>query len=159
MFESESDQRHYQYAADTIRYLRQHTHEQPSLAQISEAVGLSEYHLQRIFTRWAGVSPKRFLQFLTKERALNALAETGDILQAALNSGLSGPGRLHDLMVSCVAMTPGEIKAQGQGVKLSFGYTESPFGQVLLAWTPRGICHLSFIIDSPESALELIRTQ
>ncbi|MGI9276917.1 MAG: methylated-DNA--[protein]-cysteine S-methyltransferase [Endozoicomonas sp.] len=147
MSESLSGQQHYQYVAKAIAYIQQHAQQQPSLKQIAQEVGLSEYHLQRVFTRWAGVSPKRFLQFLTKERALQILRVSGDTLHAALDSGLSGPGRLHDLMISCEAMSPGEIKALGKNLEIGFGHADSPFGQILLGWTPRGICYLSFIDD------------
>ncbi|WP_461535133.1 methylated-DNA--[protein]-cysteine S-methyltransferase [Spongorhabdus nitratireducens] len=146
---TESEQ-HYQYVARAIGYIQQHAQMQPSLKQIAQAVGLSEYHLQRIFTRWAGVSPKRFLQFLTKQRALQALKESGDILNAALDSGLSGPSRLHDLMISCEAMSPGEIKALGKDLVIGFGYAGSPFGTILVGWTPRGICYLSFIDEDAQ---------
>ena len=146
--ESKSKQQHYYYVAKAIDYIRKNVQQQPTLKEIAHAVGLSEYHIQRIFTQWAGVSPKRFLQFLTKERALQALKEYGDILQASLDSGLSGPGRLHDLMVSCEAMSPGEIKNLGKDLKIGFGYTNSPFGSILLGWTPRGICYLSFVDET-----------
>ncbi|MRI33832.1 6-O-methylguanine DNA methyltransferase [Endozoicomonas sp. OPT23] len=139
------DKQHYQYVAKAIAYIRSHANQQPSLQEVAEVVGVSEYHLQRIFKQWAGVSPKRFLQFLTKERALQALRESGDILQASLEAGLSGPGRLHDLMISCEAMTPGEVKSLGENLVISYGFAESPFGRVFLGWTDRGICHLSFI--------------
>ena len=147
MSESLTDQQHYDYVAQAIAYIQANAKQQPSLEQVANAVGLNECHLQRVFTRWAGVSPKRFLQFLTKERALQALRESGDILGAALDSGLSGPGRLHDLMVSCEAMSPGEIKTLGKSLVIGFGYGMSPFGKTLLGWTTRGICYLSFISD------------
>jgi AraC family transcriptional regulator, regulatory protein of adaptative response / methylated-DNA-[protein]-cysteine methyltransferase len=127
-----------------IDYIRTQADQQPTLAQIAAAVNLSEYHLQRTFSEWAGLSPKRFLQFLTKEYAKSALRESKDLLTTSLESGLSGPGRLHDLMISCEAMSPGEIKRQGEGVNMIFGMAMSPFGNALIAWTTRGICHLTF---------------
>ena len=105
---------------------------------------LSEQRLQRIFAAWAGISPKRFLQYLTKEHARQALKHSSDILSVALESGLSGPGRLHDLMVTCEAMTPGEIKRLGQGVSIGHGIAATPFGDALLGWTSRGVCYLAF---------------
>ena len=135
---------HYSIVADAIDYIRRHARRQPSLAEIAASVGLSEYHLQRVFSEWAGISPKRFLQYLTKERARLALRSAADVLSVSLDAGLSGPGRLHDLMVSCEAMTPGEIRRQGSGVILRYGVAPTPFGEALLGWTPRGICYLAF---------------
>lgn len=136
--------RHYTIVADAIEYIRSNARRQPSLADIAASVGLSEYHLQRVFSEWAGISPKRFLQFLTKERAREALRESNDVLAASMNAGLSSPGRLHDLMISCEAMTPGEIRQHGEGVNLTYGFAGTPFGGALLGWTPRGICNLIF---------------
>jgi len=134
----------YETIARAIEYIRAHAKDQPSLAEIAEAVNLSEHHLQRIFTEWAGISPKRFLQFLTKEHAKQALSQSKDVLTTTLETGLSSPGRLHDLMVSCEAMTPGEIKSHGKGICITYGISETPFGKALIGWTRRGICHLSF---------------
>ncbi len=139
--------RHYTIVADAIGYIRAHARRQPSLAEIAASVGLSEYHLQRVFTEWAGISPKRFLQYLTKERAREALRESTDVLEASLDAGLSGPGRLHDLMITCEAMTPGEIRKQGEGVAVTYGMASTPFGSALLGWTSRGICNLIFCDD------------
>ncbi len=127
-----------------IEFIRSHARTQPSLAEIADAVGVSEYHLQRTFSQWAGLSPKRFLQYLTKERAKSALRESADMLTAAYASGLSGPGRLHDLMVSCEAMTPGEYKRRGAGIEVGFGIGHTPFGEALVGWTARGVCNLMF---------------
>lgn len=137
--------RQYETVARAIAYLRAHARQQPSLAEVADAVHLSEHHLQRVFAAWAGISPKRFLQYLSKEHARLALQASADVLQASLAAGLSGPGRLHDLMVSCEAMTPGEIKGGGIGVHLGWGCAATPFGQALAAWTPRGLCYLAFL--------------
>ena len=134
----------YEAVAQTIHYIRANAHKQPSLKQIAEHIGYSEFYLQRIFAEWAGVSPKRFLQFVTKEYAKQALRDSADVLTAALNSGLSGSGRLHDLMVSCEAMSPGEIKALGAGLEIRYGVGSTPFGAALVGWTSRGICHFEF---------------
>ncbi|GGK63932.1 methylated-DNA--[protein]-cysteine S-methyltransferase [Amphritea balenae] len=148
---------HYQTVADAICYIRQHAKQQPELAEIADAVNLSEYHLQRLFSSWAGISPKRFLQYLTKEHAKQALQQSTDTLSAALDAGLSGSGRLHDLMISCEAMTPGEIKSGGNGVQLNYGQASTPFGIALIGWTDRGICYLAFIShDLPEKQQELL---
>jgi AraC family transcriptional regulator of adaptative response/methylated-DNA-[protein]-cysteine methyltransferase len=127
-----------------IEYLEQHARRQPSLDEVAQAVGLSPYHFQRLFKRWAGVSPKRFLQFLTVARAKTALREGKSALEASYDSGLSGPGRLHDLFVAAEAVTPGEYKERGEGVAIRYGFHATPFGECLLAETERGICGLSF---------------
>lgn len=137
----------YQRIARAIRFLRAHASEQPSLGAVAAEVGLSEYHFQRLFSRWAGVSPKRFLQYLTKERARAALRESRPLLEAAHAAGLSGPGRLHDLMISCEAMTPGQIKTRGAGLEIGYGWSGSPFGVALVGWTSNGVCHLGFHDD------------
>jgi AraC family transcriptional regulator, regulatory protein of adaptative response / methylated-DNA-[protein]-cysteine methyltransferase len=127
-----------------IRYLEANQSRQPDLREVAESVHLSEYHFQRLFTRWAGISPKRLLQFLTKENAKSMLAHT-NLLDAAYAAGLSSPGRLHDLFVQCEAVTPGEYKSKGAGLTIYYGFHPSPFGECLLAATERGICFLAFV--------------
>ncbi len=144
----------YQRVATAITYLREHAAEQPLLADVARHVGLSEFHFQRMFSEWAGISPKRFLQFLTKEYAKRLLAQSHNVLDAALQAGLSGSSRLHDLMVACEALTPGELRAQGAGLSIQFGFSHTPFGQVLMGVTPRGICHLHFVDGEEDKALE-----
>ena len=139
-----------------IRYLNDNSRLQPDLSSVADHVGLSEYHFQRLFTRWAGISPKRFLQFLTKENAKALLTRTS-IRFAAYESGLSGPGRLHDLLVNCEAVTPAGYRAKGAGVDIVYGIHPSPFGECLLALTLRGICFLAFTDGSPQSALAQLR--
>jgi AraC family transcriptional regulator of adaptative response/methylated-DNA-[protein]-cysteine methyltransferase len=134
----------YQLIERAIHYLCEHAEAQTSLPDLAKHVGVSEYHLQRVFTRWAGVSPKRFVQFLTKQRAKQLLAESRSILDVAHELGLSGPSRLHDLLITCEAMTPGEVKLLAAGLLIRHGYGLSPFGLVHLAWTERGICHMAF---------------
>ena len=136
--------RQYDAVAQAIAFIRANVARQPELAEVAAAAHLSEFHLQRVFSAWAGLSPKRFLQYLTKEHAREALRSSVGVLDAALDAGLSGPGRLHDLMVSCEALTPGEIRAQGAGVELRYGYAATPLGDALLGWTARGVCHLAF---------------
>jgi len=135
---------HYQTIANLIRYLQQQHTAQPSLAELAERAAMSEYHLQRVFTAWAGVSPKRYLQFLTKQHAKQQLLASADLLSTSIACGLSSPGRLHDLMISCEGVSPGEFKSAGRGVSLGFGSFDSPFGLVFIAWSQRGICHLAF---------------
>ena len=135
----------YETVAAAIRFVRGNAMKQPSLDEIARHVGLSPWHLQRVFSDWAGISPKRFLQFLTKENAKTLLRESRDVLSAAIESGLSGPGRLHDLMVNCEALTPGEIGALGEGLMIRYGFAASPFGTMIIGTTARGICHLRFV--------------
>jgi AraC family transcriptional regulator of adaptative response/methylated-DNA-[protein]-cysteine methyltransferase len=128
-----------------IRFVEANRDRQPELAEIAASVHLSEYHFQRLFGRWAGISPKRFLQFLTKEDAKRRLRESANVLEAALGSGLSGSGRLHELLVECEAVTPGEVRRGGAGLDIRYGFHPSPFGECLLASTQRGICALRFV--------------
>jgi len=130
--------------ATVIRYLDENHSEQPSLSDLASAVGLSESHFHRLFQRWAGVTPKDFLQSLTVEHAKRRLRESASVLDAALDSGLSGPGRLHDLLVTIEAASPGEFKSGGRGMSIEWGLAESPFGLCSLGWNARGICHLAF---------------
>lgn len=134
----------YERIARALRYLEENVTEQPGLADIADHVGLSPYHFQRLFKRWAGISPKRFLQFLTVEYAKACLAQSQSVLDAAFDAGLSGPSRLHDLFVACEAMTPGEYKRRGEGLEISYGYHDTPFGDCLLMVTERGLCGLAF---------------
>lgn len=148
----------YQRVEQAIEYLEEHYQEQPSLGEVAANIGLSEYHFQRLFTRWVGVSPKRFLQYLTKEHAKQLLERSTDLLQAAYESGLSGPGRLHDLFVSTEAVTPGEYKQRGEGLTIRYGFHPTPFGEALLACTERGISNLIFVRDEDRSeAVEELR--
>lgn len=136
----------YRRVERAITFLAAHYQRQPSLAEVAAEAGLSEYHFQRLFGRWAGITPKRFLQYLTKEHAKGLLAAgAGSVLDAAYDSGLSGPGRLHDLFVRCEAVTPGEYKRRGAGLEVVWGFVPSPFGECLLAATDRGVCHLAFV--------------
>jgi AraC family transcriptional regulator of adaptative response/methylated-DNA-[protein]-cysteine methyltransferase len=136
--------RHYNVVAQAIVYVRTHADRQPELDEVAAAVGLSPFHLQRVFSAWAGLSPKRFLQYLTKERARHALKYEQSVFAVADAVGLSGGGRLHDLMVCCDAMSPGEIRSRGAGLEVRYGCGPTPFGHALVAWTGRGICHLAF---------------
>lgn len=135
----------YRRIEQVILFLEQNFRAQPDLKDLAGHVGLSEYHFQRLFSRWAGISPKRFLQFLTVEYAKELLATSADsVLDVSYDAGLSGPGRLHDLFVTYEAMTPGEFKKKGQDLAITYGFLPSPFGDCLLAVTGRGICGLAF---------------
>jgi AraC family transcriptional regulator of adaptative response/methylated-DNA-[protein]-cysteine methyltransferase len=135
----------YERIEHAILFLEEHHPEQPSLKEMAENVGLSEYYFQRLFTRWVGISPKRFMQYLTKEHAKQLLEESADLLSVSYAAGLSGPGRLHDLFITCEAVTPGEYKQRGEGVQIRYGFHPSPFGMLLVAITQRGISNLMFI--------------
>jgi AraC family transcriptional regulator of adaptative response/methylated-DNA-[protein]-cysteine methyltransferase len=135
-----------------ILYLENHYKDQPSLEDVAANIGLSEFHFQRLFTRWAGVSPKRFLQFLTKEGAKDLLSRSENLLDTTHQMGLSSLGRLHDLFVTTEAVSPGEYKSRGEGVTIRYGLHASPFGKCLVAVTERGICHLGFIQKSEGDA-------
>ena len=140
-----------------IYYLEQNSSRQPSLSEIAENIHLSEYHFQRLFTRWVGISPKRFLQFITKENAKRLLARSASILDAAYQVGLSSPGRLHDLFITWEAVTPGEYKQRGEGLTINYGFHYTPFGEILLGVTGRGICNLSFVMPAGRAeALEAL---
>lgn len=149
----------YQRVEQAIRYLETHFQDQPELREIAESVGLSEFHFQRLFTRWVGISPKRFLQFLTKEGAKDLLKQSSNVLEAAYAVGLSGPGRLHDLFVNTEAVTPGEYKARGEGLTVRYGFHPTPFGECLLGLTERGICHMGFVQAGHAAALANLKAE
>lgn len=145
----------YARIASAIRYLDDSATEQPSLAEVAAHVGLSEHHLQRVFRRWAGVSPKRFLQFLTLTHARQLLEDSHSSVQVAMQTGLSGPGRLHDLVCTIEAATPGELKKGG--MRIRFGIAEGLYGRVLIGRTDRGVCWLDFLPDDMNQAIAVGR--
>ena len=140
-------QKHYQLIAQALHWLVENQQRQPGLEELADHVGFSAPYMQKLFQEWAGVSPKQFLKYLTKAQAMERLKQGQTVLDSALSSGLSGPGRLHDLLVTTVAITPGEAKRKGRGVDMHYGYGITPFGEALLAWTDRGICFLSFCAE------------
>ena len=135
----------YKRIEQAIKFLQSNYSRQPELREIARSVHLSEFHFQRLFTRWAGISPKKFLQYLTIDHAKTVLKQSRSLLDATYESGLSSPGRLHDLFITLEAMTPGEFKNDAGGLAISYGFHLTPFGECLLAVTDRGICSLSFI--------------
>jgi AraC family transcriptional regulator, regulatory protein of adaptative response / methylated-DNA-[protein]-cysteine methyltransferase len=150
----------YRRIEKALEYLGEHAEDQPRLAEVARHVGLSPFHLQRLFRTWAGISPKRFVQYLTLERAKSLLRGSETVLGAAYDSGLSGPGRLHDLFVSVEAVTPGEYRAEGHGLALRYGFHPTPFGEALLATTERGICSLAFSTEGGRrAALESLEAE
>jgi AraC family transcriptional regulator of adaptative response/methylated-DNA-[protein]-cysteine methyltransferase len=148
----------YDRIARVIRYLDEHHRLQPGLGQLAKVAGLSPFHFHRLFSAWAGVTPKDFLQCLTLEHVKALLHQGRDVLSASLEVGLSGPGRLHDLCVSLEAASPGELKSGGIGLTIVFGFAATPFGDCLIGECERGICHLAFIDgDGPDAALDELR--
>ena len=127
-----------------IRYLTAHYAENPPLSRLAREAGLSPFHFQRLFRRWAGVSPKQFAQYLSAQTAKRKLLESKNLLDATFDSGLTSPGRLHDLLISAEAMTPGDYKKRGGDLIIEYGTCDSPFGECLIALTDRGLCGLSF---------------
>ncbi len=150
----------YERVARVIRFLDRHHTEQPDLAALAGAAGLSPFHFHRLFSNWAGVTPKDFLQCLTLEHVKQLLREGDNVFDAAINAGLSGPGRLHDLCVTLEAASPGEMKSGGAGLEIDFGFADTPFGEALIAETKRGICHLSFVDEhGRDCARDLLASQ
>jgi len=135
----------YERIARVIYYLDEHHTEQPDLATLARHSGLSPFHFHRLFARWAGITPKDFLQCLTLSHAKELLRQGESVLNTALDVGLSGPSRLHDLCVSLEAASPGELKSGGAEWTINAGFADSPFGICLVGESPRGICHLSFV--------------
>jgi AraC family transcriptional regulator, regulatory protein of adaptative response / methylated-DNA-[protein]-cysteine methyltransferase len=144
------DSRDFGRIARAIRFIDGKFRDQPRLADIAAHAGLSEFHFNRLFRRWAGVTPKQYLAFVTGNAAKAELQTQPSVLDAAYSVGLSGPGRLHDLIVTLDAMTPGELKLLGRGTLIRYGLTDTPFGHALIATTPRGVCHLAFVEPGKE---------
>lgn len=150
---------HYNTIATAIDYIREHFKTQPDLQEIAAAVHMSPFHFQRVFSEWAGVTPKKFLQYLTLDYAKGMLREEkATVFDAAFEAGLSGTGRLHDLFINIESMTPGEYKNGGKALHINYSFAESPFGNILVASTPKGICHMAFA-DDPQQALQELTTQ
>ncbi|HEX9511250.1 MAG TPA: methylated-DNA--[protein]-cysteine S-methyltransferase [Puia sp.] len=154
-----SDLTNYDRIATAIEYMKTHFKEQPDLNEVAEKVHLSPFHFQRLFSEWAGVSPKKFLQYLSIGYAKSLLQNKGATLfDTAFETGLSGTGRLHDLFIGIEGMTPGEYKNGGEALSINYSFAESPFGEIIVASTPKGICHLAFagksvdVLASPVSA-------
>lgn len=144
--------RDYERMAQALAWLAERWRERPSLDEAAEAVGLSPFHFQRIFTRWAGVSPKTFVAAIAHAEARRALEAGASVLDAALDAGLSGPSRLHDLFIAQEAVTPGEAKRRGEGITLRWGYAPTPFGTGVFAVAPRGLAGLGFVDPGEEDA-------
>lgn len=151
----------YRRIADAIAYYQENFKEQPSLEQVAEHIHLSPFHFQRMFKEWAGVTPKQFLQYLTLEYAKGLLNGKSDttLSDAAFESGLSGTGRLHDLFIKIEGMTPGEYKNGGENLDINYHYAESPFGELLVASTVKGVCFMTFADEGEAEALAELRVR
>ena len=140
-----ADARTYERIARAIGYINENFQDQPSLDEMAAAAGVSRYHFQRLFSEWVGVSPKKFTQYLSLEYAKNLLKNNrATLLDAAYATGLSGTSRLHDLFVHIEHMTPGEYKNGGENLQINYCFADSPFGRLIVASTPKGVCHMAF---------------
>ena len=142
----------YDLVKHTLAFISENWREQPSLETLADQAGLSPTHLQRLFTRWAGLSPKAFLQAVTLDHARGLLRDSASILDASYELGLSGPGRLHDLFVTHEGMSPGIYKAHGRGLNISYGFHDCPFGQALILITGEGLAGLAFADHGKEKS-------
>jgi AraC family transcriptional regulator of adaptative response/methylated-DNA-[protein]-cysteine methyltransferase len=148
----EQEKINYDRIAEAIDYIRENFRTQPGLDEIAGKIHLSPHHFQRLFTDWAGVSPKKFLQYISVEHAKAILKqEQATVFDAAFETGLSGTGRLHDLFISIEGMTPGEFRHGGADLEINYSFAESPFGNILVASTSKGICYMAFV-DQPAEA-------
>jgi len=142
--------------ADAIDYIKNNFKSQPTLDEIAGKIHVSPFHFQRMFTEWAGVSPKKFLQYITVDHAKKLLKENqATLFETAFESGLSGTGRLHDLFINIEGMSPGEYKNNGEQLSINYSFAESPFGNILVASTSKGICHISFADNEKEALSSL----
>src|SRR6187455_197728 len=133
----------YERIKKAIEFIRSNFQQQPDLDAVAKEVYLSPFHFQRLFKDWAGVSPKKFLQYISLQHA-KKLLQHHTITDAAYETGLSGTGRLHDLFISIEGMTPGEFKNGGEQLTINYSFSETPFGKIIIASTQKGICHLAF---------------
>lgn len=148
----------YTRIAEAIEFIRAQYHRQPSLEDVAKQVHLSPFHFQRLFSEWAGTTPKKFLQYVTIGHAKKMLKEQkATLFDTALVTGLSGTGRLHDMFISIEGMTPAEYKHGGENLSVNYSFAETPFGNILIASTPKGICHLAFSDDDDAALKELKR--
>ncbi|MFA6086491.1 bifunctional helix-turn-helix domain-containing protein/methylated-DNA--[protein]-cysteine S-methyltransferase [Mucilaginibacter sp.] len=146
----------YERIAEAIAYIRLNFKSQPNLDEVAEKVNLSPFHFQRMFTEWAGISPKKFLQYLSLEYAKGILKDQqATLFDAAYETGLSGTSRLHDLFINIEGMTPAEYKNGGKALSINFSYAETPFGNIIVASTPKGICYMAFADDKDTAFNEL----
>lgn len=141
------EESNYSRIAQAIEYIQNNYKSQPGLDEVAAKVNLSPFHFQRLFSDWAGVSPKKFLQYVTVQHAREMLKDQSTLSDVAFETGLTGTGRLHDLFINIEGMTPGEFKNGGGNLSINYSYAESPFGNIIVASTPKGICYLAFADD------------
>lgn len=152
----EQEKTNYSRVAEAIGYIKENFKTQPRLEEVAEKIHVSPFHFQRLFTEWAGVSPKKFLQYITVEHAKKMLKENqATLFDTAIETGLSGTGRLHDLFINIEGMSPGEYKNGGESLTINYSFAETPFGNILVASTPRGICHMAFADDEKQALQSL----
>ncbi|MES2131169.1 MAG: methylated-DNA--[protein]-cysteine S-methyltransferase [Bacteroidota bacterium] len=152
----DSENINYNRIAEAIDYIKQNFKDQPNLDEVAQKVHLSPFHFQRLFTDWAGVSPKKFLQYISVEHAKQVLKEKqATLFDAANETGLSGTGRLHDLFINIEGMTPGEFKNGGESLTINYSYAETPFGNIIVASTAKGICYMAFEDDEQKALATL----
>jgi len=150
----------YKRIAEAIEFLRLNYKRQPTLEEAAEHVNLSPFHFQRMFTDWAGVSPKQFLQYLSIEHAKSILKDKQvSLFDTAFKTGLSGTGRLHDLFIKIEGMTPGEYKNGGEQLHINYSFAESPFGTILVASTTKGICYMAFADGNDDEAIAELKSK
>ncbi len=150
----------YNRIAEAIEFFRDNFKSQPKLEDVAQHVHLSPFHFQRMFQRWAGVTPKQFLQYLSVEHAKEILKNTGaSLFDTAFETGLSGTGRLHDLFIKVEGMTPGEYKNGGLALHINYSFADTPFGKAIVAATNKGICHMAFVDEGEETALQQLKSQ
>src|SRR5258708_11237967 len=146
----------YQRIEEAINYIKLNFKEQPNLDEVAEKVNLSPFHFQRLFTEWAGISPKKFLQFLTLDYAKSVLKEKqATLFDTAFETRLSRTGRLHDLFMNIEGMTPAEYKNGGKALAINYSFAESPFGDIIVASTAKGVCYLAFKEDENDALEDL----
>ncbi|MCE5204703.1 MAG: methylated-DNA--[protein]-cysteine S-methyltransferase [Porphyromonadaceae bacterium] len=146
------DQQNYYRIAEAIEYIRNNFKRQPGLDEVAAHIHLSPFHFQRLFSDWAGTTPKKFLQYISLEHAKQLLKEQQvTLFDAAFETGLSGTGRLHDLFIHIEGMTPADYKNGGRNLVINYSFADSPFGNLIVASTPKGICYLAFVDDETEA--------
>lgn len=141
---SEQQEINFKRITEAIEYIKTNFKEQPNLDDVAKHVHLSPFHFQRLFSEWAGTTPKKFLQYTTIEHAKKILNQRATLFETAFQSGLSGTGRLHDLFVSIEGMTPAEYKNGGRNLSVNYSFSESPFGKLIVASTHKGVCYMAF---------------
>lgn len=150
----ETEEINYARVEEAIKFLTDNFKQQPSLYDVADHANVSPFHFQKIFTEWAGISPKKFLQYLTVEELKKELKKTANLVEAAEKVGLSAQSRVYDLFVNIEAVTPQEYKTQGSGIEIEYGIHNTPFGECLIATTPRGICSLNFLENNKDELLK-----